>query len=57
MTYHERDRWLMRYEGLSNLRNEGGEALTVPIDLPLSERNDWSPAGPSPEKVAAYEGQ
>jgi hypothetical protein len=41
VTYHARDRFLMRYEGLSNLKAADGDTMKVRIDFPLEERSEW----------------
>ena len=45
--YHQEHRFLMRYEGMSNISDPNGENHKVRIDFPLGERSDWN-AGPRP---------
>jgi hypothetical protein len=41
VTYHRDHRVLLRYEGLSNIRDAGGDNHDVRIDFPLDERSEW----------------
>ncbi len=45
VTYHAGDRFLMRYEGISNIRDRDGTPYEVRIDFPLEERSDWRRPG------------
>lgn len=39
VTYHRESKALVRYEGISNLRDESGDNYQVVIDLPLAKRS------------------
>jgi hypothetical protein len=53
VTYHREQRFLMRYEGLSNIADETGDNHRVRIEFPLEERSDWLTAeGALPRRVA-----
>lgn len=39
VTYHRDNRFLMMYEGLSNIKGPGGKSPNVRIEFPLDERN------------------
>lgn len=43
VTYHREERFLMRYEGLSNVRDVRGNNYTVRIDFPIAERRSLAP--------------
>ena len=43
VTYHRAERFLMRYEGLSNVSDPRGNNHTVRIDFPIAERRSLAP--------------
>ncbi len=43
VTYHRDERFLMRYEGLANVRDPRGNNYTVRIDFPIAERRLLAP--------------
>jgi hypothetical protein len=54
VTYHQQERFLMRYEGISNLKNADGEIMKVEINFPLDERIDRQPGSAPSTKVTRY---
>jgi hypothetical protein len=55
VTYHRDERFLMRYEGLSNVRDSRGNNYTVRIDFPIAERSTLAP-GENANRRAAHNG-
>ena len=48
VSYRKRDRRLMRYSGLTNIRDAGGELLKAQIDFPESAQSSSAGSLPSP---------
>jgi hypothetical protein len=40
VSYRKRDRRLMRYRGITNIRDAAGEMLEAQIDFPSADRSD-----------------
>lgn len=44
ISYHRDHRILMRYEGMSNIKDANGDNYSVRIEFPFDERGAWAPA-------------